>query len=506
VDDPSREGRQDHHGGPADRLHPGIRTFLITDVRDYSSYTDRCGDQAAAALATQFAALLQPVIEAHEGQVVELRGDEALAVFWSARQAIRAAVQLQTRVNAAVAEGEFPLPVGIGLDAGEAVAVLGGFRGAALNVASRLCSLARGGEVLATPEVVHLATQVEGARFVPYGAVQLKGVRSPVAVVRIEAADAPDAVGPPSDPGTAPANRATRHRSTVLLASAVAAAALVAGGVALIVRDDGAGSSASGASGASASTDPRKVELEHNLVFPPDFTAQAEIVYMMPKGARNPPRLRGAREAESEPAITHVNSAAYIRWHERNGGVPFHTQTIRLVLGAPSRRPTLVTRVQPFVVHRESALHGWLLLLERGSMGAVRYLQASLDCPSRPATLLEYDDASGKLLRRTRRLDLQVSADDREQIELTVSTARSFIRWGVEITFIPPGESARTTRVTDPRLRVNGVRLGSTRTYFYYPYAVPGSRGRSGIVRTPELDLTRPEISDLTRSDRELCR
>jgi class 3 adenylate cyclase len=505
VDDPSRAGRQDDHGGAADWFHPGVRTFLITDVRDYSAYTDRCGDQAAAALATQFAALLQPVVEQHEGQVVELRGDEALAVFWSARQAIRAAVHLQTRVNAAVAEGEFPLPVGMGLDAGEAVAVLGGFRGAALNVASRLCDLARGGEVLATPEVVHLATQVEGARFVPYGAVQLKGVRSPVAVVRIEAADEPADVGRPSTPGTDRASRAIRRRRAVLL-GCVVAAALAAGGVALMLRDDGAGSPASGPPGASASTGRPQDALKPTFAFPPDFTTQGAVEYMMPNGARNPPHLSGAREPEDEPPITEPDSPAYIRWHERNGGVPFHTQTIRLVLDAPSSRPTLVTRVQPYVVHRESALRGWLLLLERGGKGPVRYLQASLDCPFRPATLLEYDDASGRLLHRTRQLDLEVSAQDREQVELTVSTARSFVRWGVEITYIPPEGRARTMRVADPRMRVTGARLGSTRTYFYYPYAGPGSHGRSGLVRTPEFDLTRADISDLTGADRALCR
>jgi hypothetical protein len=48
-----------------------------------------------------------------------LRGDEALSVFGSARQAIRAAVELQTRFRAA--DSAFPLGIGIGLDAGEAV-------------------------------------------------------------------------------------------------------------------------------------------------------------------------------------------------------------------------------------------------------------------------------------------------------------------------------------------------------------------------------------------------
>ena len=49
-----------------------------------------------------------------------------------------------------VADPTLPLAVGIGLDAGEAVPVDDGYRGGALNLAARLCSLAGPGEVLAS--------------------------------------------------------------------------------------------------------------------------------------------------------------------------------------------------------------------------------------------------------------------------------------------------------------------------------------------------------------------
>src|SRR5262245_53433351 len=74
-----------------------IRTFLIADVRGYTVFTQERGDEAAALLAGKFAAVAREVVEARSGTVVELRGDEALAVFDSARQAIRASVDLQRR-------------------------------------------------------------------------------------------------------------------------------------------------------------------------------------------------------------------------------------------------------------------------------------------------------------------------------------------------------------------------------------------------------------------------
>ena len=172
-----------------------IRTFLIADVRGYTVFTQEQGDEAAAALAGKFAAVARAAVEARGGVVVELRGDEALAVFDSARQAIRASVELQRRfVDETVADPTLPLPVGIGLDAGEAVPVDGGYRGGALNLAARLCSIAGPAEILASPAVTHLARKVDGVTYVDRGEVRLKGLADTVRVVRLraEAQDAAD--------------------------------------------------------------------------------------------------------------------------------------------------------------------------------------------------------------------------------------------------------------------------------------------------------------------------
>ena len=102
--------------------------------------------------------------------MIELRGDEALAVFDSARQAIRAATVLQQRfLEETESDPTLPLPVGIGLDAGEAVPLESGYRGGALNLAARLCGRAGPGEILASQGVVLLARKVEGVRLVDGG-------------------------------------------------------------------------------------------------------------------------------------------------------------------------------------------------------------------------------------------------------------------------------------------------------------------------------------------------
>jgi len=185
-------------------MNPGaadIRAFLICDVRGYTHFTVEHGDEAAAALAGAFAEVVRAAVGGFGGEVVELRGDEALVMFTSARQAVRAAVELQRGcAEHSALQPDQPLRVGVGMDAGEAVPLLGGYRGQALNLAARLCSLAGPLEILASGSLVHLAGRVEGIRYEPRGSAQLKGFSEPVDVIRVEAERSEEAL-----PAAAPA-------------------------------------------------------------------------------------------------------------------------------------------------------------------------------------------------------------------------------------------------------------------------------------------------------------
>lgn len=165
-------------------LAAAILVFLIADIRGYTRFTQDHGDEAAARLTERFADLAHAAIEQWDGRLVEVRGDEVLAVFASARQAVRAAHDLQARyVEEAHAHPELPAGIGIGLDVGEAVALDEGYRGASVNRAARLCSLAGPGEVLVSTGVAYVAPQVDGVRFVPRGQEQLKGFDGPVPIL-----------------------------------------------------------------------------------------------------------------------------------------------------------------------------------------------------------------------------------------------------------------------------------------------------------------------------------
>ena len=93
--------------GPGDDAHPrvaAVRTFLIADIRGYTRFTAEHGDEAASRLARRFAEIVAEGVEAWDGELVELRGDEALAVFESLASCAalrrRAPVGLRRRVRA----------------------------------------------------------------------------------------------------------------------------------------------------------------------------------------------------------------------------------------------------------------------------------------------------------------------------------------------------------------------------------------------------------------------
>jgi YVTN family beta-propeller protein len=201
-----------------------IKTFLIADVRGYTLFTSERGDEDAAKLAAKFAAIVREEVEGRGGELIELRGDEALTAFSSARQAIRTALELQTRfVEETIADARFPLPVGIGIDAGEAVPVEGGYRGGALNLAARLCGHAGPGETLASQEAVHLARKIEGVRYKDLGAMNFKNVPDPVNVVRVllEEGDPGDRLVAALPPKPEAKKAPSRKRRTLVLALAV---------------------------------------------------------------------------------------------------------------------------------------------------------------------------------------------------------------------------------------------------------------------------------------------
>jgi class 3 adenylate cyclase len=241
----------------------GVHTFLIADIRGYSRFTENYGDEAAAELSRAFADVVRDIVETHEGELREMRGDEALAVFGSARQAIRAAVELQDRLeDQSDSELQIPCKVGVGIDSGEAVPLEdGSFRGAALNIASRLCGRAHGGEVLASEATVRLAGRLGGLEYSDRGRVRLKNIPDPIHIYSVYSELDRRA---PSRSMRTLRGRPGRTLTRGAVALVVLIAAITAAAVVYLTAGDGEGAKLPAAQAASVATN-----LES--VVPPDL-------------------------------------------------------------------------------------------------------------------------------------------------------------------------------------------------------------------------------------------
>ncbi|HEY7257885.1 MAG TPA: ABC transporter substrate-binding protein [Gaiellales bacterium] len=259
-----------------------LRTFLIADVRGYTRFTKEQGDEAASDLAASFAEVVRRTVPEFAGELLELRGDEALCVFGSARQALRAAVDLQRRLRTPSSDdgSVFPVGVGVGLDAGEAVPTEGGYRGGALNLAARLCSVATPGQILASEGIVHLAQRVEGVRYSAVRSRRFKGIEAPVRLVEVISET------PLPDVPIAPTPKRRRSSTTAWMVAAVALAVAAVCAIGVVFVRGGGGSSVGLASNSfslvgsdgSASTSleldesPFGVAVAGNVVWLPRFT------------------------------------------------------------------------------------------------------------------------------------------------------------------------------------------------------------------------------------------
>jgi class 3 adenylate cyclase len=160
--------------------------FLFADLRDYTRFAETHGDHAAAELLTLYRALVRAEVERHAGAEIRTEGDSFYVVFPSASAAIRCGLAILEAARSANEQvPERPLRVGIGVHAGETAETAEGFVGSAVNIAARVCSQAKAGELLVTDIVRGLTRTSLPYGFVPIGTRRLKGIAEPIALYRV---------------------------------------------------------------------------------------------------------------------------------------------------------------------------------------------------------------------------------------------------------------------------------------------------------------------------------
>jgi len=187
--------------GHEDLLKEGEKrrvTVLFSDVRGFTAVTQQLEPEEVVKLINVYFDLQTRVIERHGGVVDKFIGDQIMAIFEGEgmeSNAVRAAVEIQTSLRELNSQrrihGKVILQVGIGINQGAAVVGNMGSKnrmdytviGDVVNLAARLCALARPSQIIAAESVV----QGTNGEFhtVRSRSLRFKGLNRPIDICEI---------------------------------------------------------------------------------------------------------------------------------------------------------------------------------------------------------------------------------------------------------------------------------------------------------------------------------
>ena len=174
-------------------------TLLFSDVRSFSMMTEQLGPEEVVKLINIYLDLQSRIIEENNGIVDKFMGDQVMAIFIGETQAddaLHAAVEIQRSIRELNKrrrrKGEVVLTIGCGLNIGQAVMGNMGSQsrldytviGDVVNLSSRLCALAKPGQIIAPIEMVdRLNGEYPTIRLNP---VLVKGRSQPVDIFEVD--------------------------------------------------------------------------------------------------------------------------------------------------------------------------------------------------------------------------------------------------------------------------------------------------------------------------------
>ncbi len=177
-------------------------SVIFADIRGFTTMSESESPQETVAMLNSFFTRMANVIFRHEGNLDKFIGDCVMATWGppsqhpdDAARALKAAIEMQgelTELNKARVEEKLaPIQVGIGVNTGTAVVGYMGSSdrheftaiGDSVNTASRLCGLAKGGEILASENTVRRAGP--GFLVEPVSVLQVKGKEKGVTTFRV---------------------------------------------------------------------------------------------------------------------------------------------------------------------------------------------------------------------------------------------------------------------------------------------------------------------------------
>lgn len=177
-------------------------TIMFSDIRGFTAMSERLSPQDVVAMLNAYYTRMIDVLFENDGTLDKIIGDAIMALFGapvadqaSATNAVRTGLAMMDALRAFNAqraeEGKEALEIGIGISAGTVVAGnLGSVKqlsytvvGEEVNLASRLCGSARGGQILVSEAVFSRTRWAFDFRAVE--AIEMKNVSRPVQIYEV---------------------------------------------------------------------------------------------------------------------------------------------------------------------------------------------------------------------------------------------------------------------------------------------------------------------------------
>jgi adenylate cyclase len=176
---------------------------LFSDIRGFTSMSEKLDAAAVTSLLNEYFEVMVDIVFQYNGTLDKYMGDAIMALFGvpkhdsdASMAAVRCGLQMQVSLRSLnrvrQSRGEEPLHIGIGINFGKCIwGPLGSRKtmdytvvGDVVNVASRLCSEAKGGDVIISTSVLEACTGRILVDDLP--PAKLKGKAKPVPVYRVQ--------------------------------------------------------------------------------------------------------------------------------------------------------------------------------------------------------------------------------------------------------------------------------------------------------------------------------
>src|SRR5881296_647302 len=180
-------GNETHPARPTSAdIERKLTAILSADVKGYSRLMG-ADEVATIHTLTAYREVMATLIQQHRGRVVDSLGDNLLAEFASAVDAVQCAVEIQQELKARNAELSLPrrMEFRIGINVGDVVVEGERLYGDGVNIAARLESLAEAGGLCISGTVYDQIKTKLALEYEDLGAQAVKNIAEPVRVYRV---------------------------------------------------------------------------------------------------------------------------------------------------------------------------------------------------------------------------------------------------------------------------------------------------------------------------------